>query len=167
MWHLPGDGIKRDPERENLAVLTIAAQTANLIHIRVMFNAVAWYLFFGWGTISHHYPTCDFVSTCSARSSPPSSQPNSSPLSPAVPRRRICKTWLEVLIKGSKTPPSSFHDRERRAVDRRGPNDRDWNAPERPNSYASPRPSHSQVVFWFGLGVCSVARISGERLGAR
>ena len=31
MWHflLPGDGIKRDPERENCAVLTIAAQTAN------------------------------------------------------------------------------------------------------------------------------------------
>ena len=37
---LPGDGIKRDPERENLAVLTIAAQTANSIHIRVTFNAV-------------------------------------------------------------------------------------------------------------------------------
>ena len=26
---VPGDGIKRDPERENCAVLTIAAQTAN------------------------------------------------------------------------------------------------------------------------------------------
>ena len=37
---LPGDAIKRDPERENCAVLTIAAQTANSIHIRVTFNAV-------------------------------------------------------------------------------------------------------------------------------
>ena len=45
MWHflLPGDGIKRDPERENCAVLTIAAQTANSIHIRVTFNAVTRY----------------------------------------------------------------------------------------------------------------------------
>ena len=34
---IPGYGNKRDPERENLAVLTIAAQTANLIHIRVTF----------------------------------------------------------------------------------------------------------------------------------
>ena len=40
---LPGDDNKRDPERENLAVLTIAAQTANVIHIRVMFNAVTRY----------------------------------------------------------------------------------------------------------------------------
>ena len=39
----PGDGIKRDPERENCAVLTIAAQMANLIHIRVTFNAVTRY----------------------------------------------------------------------------------------------------------------------------
>ena len=38
--HVPGDDIKREPERENLAVLTIAAQTANLIHIRVTFIAV-------------------------------------------------------------------------------------------------------------------------------
>ena len=38
--YVPGDGIKHDPERENLAVLTIAAQTANLIHILVTFNAV-------------------------------------------------------------------------------------------------------------------------------
>ena len=37
---IPGDAIKRDPERENCAVLTIAAQTANLIHIRVTFIAV-------------------------------------------------------------------------------------------------------------------------------
>ena len=37
---VPGDDNKRDPERENLAVLTIAAQTANLIHIRVTFIAV-------------------------------------------------------------------------------------------------------------------------------
>ena len=37
---LPGDDNKRDPERENLAVLTIAAQTANVIHIRVTFNVV-------------------------------------------------------------------------------------------------------------------------------
>ena len=36
--YVPGDGIKRDQERENCAVLTIAAQTANSIHIRVMFN---------------------------------------------------------------------------------------------------------------------------------
>ena len=41
---LPGDGIKRDPERENCAVLTIAAQTANSIHIRVTFNAVTRYI---------------------------------------------------------------------------------------------------------------------------
>ena len=38
--NLPGDGIKSDPERENCAVLTIAAQMANSIHIRVTFNAV-------------------------------------------------------------------------------------------------------------------------------
>ena len=37
---VPGDAIKRGPERENCAVLTIAAQTANSIHIRVTFNAV-------------------------------------------------------------------------------------------------------------------------------
>ena len=37
---IPGDDNKRDPERENLAVLTIAAQTANVIHIRVTFIAV-------------------------------------------------------------------------------------------------------------------------------
>ena len=37
---VPGDDNKRDPERDNLAVLTIAAQTANVIHIRVTFNAV-------------------------------------------------------------------------------------------------------------------------------
>ena len=42
--HLPGDDNKRDPERENLAVLTIAAQTANVIHIRVMFNAITRYI---------------------------------------------------------------------------------------------------------------------------
>ena len=41
---IPGDAIKRDPERENCAVLTIAAQTANSIHIRVKFNAVTRYL---------------------------------------------------------------------------------------------------------------------------
>ena len=40
---VPGDGIKRDPERENCAVLTIAAQTANSIHIRITFNAVTRY----------------------------------------------------------------------------------------------------------------------------
>ena len=40
MLPLPGDDNKRDPERENLAVLTIAAQIANVIHIRVTFNAV-------------------------------------------------------------------------------------------------------------------------------
>ena len=40
---IPGDDNKRDPERENLAVLTIAAQTANVIHIRVTFNAVTRY----------------------------------------------------------------------------------------------------------------------------
>ena len=43
MYTLPGDGIKRDPERENLAVLTIAAQTANVIHIRVTFIVVTRY----------------------------------------------------------------------------------------------------------------------------
>ena len=37
---LPGDDNKREPERENLAVLTVAAHTANLIHIRVTFIAV-------------------------------------------------------------------------------------------------------------------------------
>ena len=42
---LPGDGIKRDPERGNCAVLTIAAQTANSIHIWVTFNGVTRYLF--------------------------------------------------------------------------------------------------------------------------
>ena len=41
--HIPGDAIKRDPERENCAVLTIAAQTANSIHIRVTFIAVPRY----------------------------------------------------------------------------------------------------------------------------
>ena len=41
---VPGDAIKRDPERENYAVLTIAAQTANSIHIRVTFNAVTRYV---------------------------------------------------------------------------------------------------------------------------
>ena len=40
---VPGDDNKRDPERENLAVLTIAAQTANVIHIRVTFNVVTRY----------------------------------------------------------------------------------------------------------------------------
>ena len=38
--YLPGDDNKCDPERENLAVLTIAAQTANVIHIRVTFIVV-------------------------------------------------------------------------------------------------------------------------------
>ena len=42
--NVPGDGIKRDPERENCAVLTIAAQTANSIHIRVTFNSVTRYI---------------------------------------------------------------------------------------------------------------------------
>ena len=41
---LPGDGIKLDPERENCALLTIAAQTANSIHIRVTFNVVTRYI---------------------------------------------------------------------------------------------------------------------------
>ena len=41
--NIPGDDNKRDPERENLAVMTIAAQTANLIHIRVTFNVVTQY----------------------------------------------------------------------------------------------------------------------------
>ena len=40
---VPGDDNKRDLERENLAVLTIAAQTANVIHIRVTFNGVTRY----------------------------------------------------------------------------------------------------------------------------
>ena len=40
---LPVDGIKRDPERENCAVLTISAQMANSIHIRVTLNAVTRY----------------------------------------------------------------------------------------------------------------------------
>ena len=40
---VPGDDIKLDPERENRAVLTIAAQTANSIHIRITFNAVTRY----------------------------------------------------------------------------------------------------------------------------
>ena len=40
---VPGDDNKRDPERENLAVLTIAAQTANVIHIRVTFIVVTRY----------------------------------------------------------------------------------------------------------------------------
>ena len=41
--YVPGGAIKRDPERENRAVLTIAAQTANSIHIRVTFNVVTRY----------------------------------------------------------------------------------------------------------------------------
>ena len=41
---LPGDAIKRDPEKENYALLTIAAQTANSIHIRVTFNVVTRYM---------------------------------------------------------------------------------------------------------------------------
>ena len=41
---VPSDGIKRDPERESCAVLTIAAQMANSIHIRVTFNAVTRYV---------------------------------------------------------------------------------------------------------------------------
>ena len=41
---VPGDAIKLDLERENCAVLTIAAQTANSIHIRVAFNAVTRYI---------------------------------------------------------------------------------------------------------------------------
>ena len=44
---IPGDAIKRDPERENCAVLTIAAQTANSIHIRVTFNVVTRYVIYG------------------------------------------------------------------------------------------------------------------------
>ena len=43
IFNVPGDGIKRDPERENCAMLTIAAQMANLIHIWVTFNAVTRY----------------------------------------------------------------------------------------------------------------------------
>ena len=43
---VPGDAIKCDPERENCAVLTIAAQTANSIHIRVTFHVVTRYLDF-------------------------------------------------------------------------------------------------------------------------
>ena len=41
---LPGDGIKCDLGRDNLAVLTIAAQTSNLIHIRVTFIVVPRYM---------------------------------------------------------------------------------------------------------------------------
>ena len=41
---VPDDAIKRDPEGENCAVLTIAAQTANSIYIRVTFNAVTRYI---------------------------------------------------------------------------------------------------------------------------
>ena len=44
---LPGDAIKCDPERENCAVLTIAAQTANSIHIRVTFIVVTRYHYSG------------------------------------------------------------------------------------------------------------------------
>ena len=40
---VPGGAIKRDPERENCALLTIAAQTANSIHIRVTFNVATRY----------------------------------------------------------------------------------------------------------------------------
>ena len=47
MVSIPGDAIKRDPERENCALLTIAAQTANSIHIRVTFNAVTRYVVLG------------------------------------------------------------------------------------------------------------------------
>ena len=42
--HIPGDDIKCDPERENCAVLTIAARTANSIHIRVTFHVVTRYV---------------------------------------------------------------------------------------------------------------------------
>ena len=41
---VPGGDIKCDPERENCAVLTIAAQTANSIHIRVTFIVVTRYI---------------------------------------------------------------------------------------------------------------------------
>ena len=38
--YVTGDGIKRDPERENFALPPIASRPANLIHIRVTFHAV-------------------------------------------------------------------------------------------------------------------------------
>ena len=40
---LPDDCIKRDPERENFALLPIASRPANSIHIRVTFNVVTRY----------------------------------------------------------------------------------------------------------------------------
>ena len=51
---LPGDAIKRNPERENCAVLTIAAQTANSIHFRVTFNAVTRYVCFPYSPYQCH-----------------------------------------------------------------------------------------------------------------
>ena len=41
-------------------------------------------------------------------------------------QQRICKTWLEVLIKGSETPPP-LPSAER--TDERGERKRDWNVP--------------------------------------
>ena len=55
MGRVPGDDNKRDPERENLAVLTIAAQTANVIHIRVTFIVATRYL-----KEVYHYPASSF-----------------------------------------------------------------------------------------------------------
>ena len=52
---LPDDGIKRDPERENCAVLTIAALTANAIHIQVAYNSVTRYNFGDWSIANWQY----------------------------------------------------------------------------------------------------------------
>ena len=52
---VPGGAIKRDPERENLAVLTIAAQTANSIHIRVKFNGATRYMRVKCKVCIHNY----------------------------------------------------------------------------------------------------------------
>ena len=47
-FYIPGDGIKRDPERENSALPPIASRPANSIHIRVTFNAVTRYKYYFW-----------------------------------------------------------------------------------------------------------------------
>ena len=42
-----GDGMKRNPERENFAIRPTATRPARLIHIRVTFNPVTRYMNYG------------------------------------------------------------------------------------------------------------------------
>lgn len=41
---IPGDGMKRNPERDNFAILPIASRQAHLIHIRVTVDSVTPYI---------------------------------------------------------------------------------------------------------------------------